>query len=164
MRAVNRKQPLMSSNLSFCVNVLDLINSSRLLSVSLWQPERIKECSPDTLAFFLHSMYGIDTSISSSLPVPDCILLSEMPISDFKSSFSVKSVDKTKTEDKFLCMSLSINSSLNSSGSFSQHFVRDMIAESSKFSHPEKLTVVRSLQLPFPFRLRKTTRHQIINQ
>jgi hypothetical protein len=107
-------------------------------------------------------MYGIDKTISSSVPVPDSVLPLELPISDFRSSFSVNSVDMTKTEDKFLSTSLSINSSFDSSVSFSQHFVRDIIAESSKCSHPEKLTVVRSLQLPFPLRLQQTTQHQIM--
>jgi len=80
-----------------------------------------------------------------------------MPIS----GISVIDVDVIKTEDKFLCMSLSIKSSLNSSFSPSQHFISDITAESSKFSHPEKQTVVRSLQLPFAFTLQQMVNHLV---
>jgi len=80
-----------------------------------------------------------------------------MPIS----GISVIDVDVIKTADKFLCMSLSIKSSLNSSSSFSQHFISDITAESSKFSHPEKQTVVRSLQLPFAFTLQQMVSHLV---
>jgi len=80
-----------------------------------------------------------------------------MPIS----GISVIDADVIKTEDMFLCMSLSIKSSLNSSSSFSQHFISDITAESSKFSHPEKQTVVRSLQLPFAFTLQQMVSHLV---
>lgn len=157
VRAVKRKQPLMSNSPSFRINVPDFINSSRLLSVSLWQPERIRERSPDTLALLRHSTYGTDQNPSSSLPALGWLLWSFMPIS----GISVIDVDVIKTADKFLCMSLSIKSSLNSSSSFSQHFISDITAESSKFSHPEKQTVVRSLQLPFAFTLQQMVSHLV---